>query len=499
MLRSFAQARTPAHSRATGAFGWGAKPETAYSALNPLPQTFGKGLPASMRQEAEQRFDYSFAHVRVHDDQAGGMVALSLGARAVTVGPHIYAAPDVLQADRTGLLMHELSHVAAQDPALGTYPGVVPQDHPAERAARQAESGQHMTMPHAPIGIYRSPMARRDFENEMRRFGVRQIFTSTFEQQRERLNYFGAGAKPGDLLSKDAWAAWSPGDDSAVYDWIVAAFAGFAHSLGGVPKVTEIGFFPMDYQLATNGTLAPRRNVAADFAGGRMAIYRAAVDKATDFLIPSGRSAAGTRAQLTPSTQEQGVTGSITHELGHGLVETALTPRGRQPAPDPEFMSDYRRAAGWTSGASPELFDAGVPEVRAALESGQTPAANYKITEDNWNEPRWVEQPMTLYMTTHPSEDLPEAVAAYVNTPEILRQRSPRRFDFLDSHRATLEPFLQRDLSKIRLRPTDEELRRVIEQTTPPPWLQPVPAPAPPAIPGSGGQFQRGPMLEIQF
>ncbi|MFZ1504833.1 MAG: DUF4157 domain-containing protein [Nitrospira sp.] len=457
-------------------------------------QLLGTDLPFSTRREAEQRFNHSFAHVRVHDDRDGGMVALGLGARAVTVGHHIYAAPGALQADRRGLLMHELSHVVAQDPALGTYAGIVPQDHPAERAARQAESGQHVTISHAPIGIYRSPMTRDHFENEMRLFGVRKIFTATFEQQRERLNYFGAGARPGDLLTKAAWKAWSPGDDSAVYDWIVAAFSGFARTFGGVPKVTEIGFFPVDYELAADGTLAPKRNVAADFGGGRMAIYRTAVDQAGNFLIPAGRSTDGVRAQLNPSTEAQGVTGAITHELGHGLVETALTPQGKNPAPDPQFMRDYRLAAGWTGGAKPELFDAGAAEVQTALEGGQTPPAKYKITEANWNEPTWVEQPMTLYMTTHPSEDLPEAVAAYVNTPELLRQRSPRRFQFLDTHRAVLAPFLQLHFSKLRLRLTDQELHRIIKPT-PEPWLQPVPAPAPPT--GSGGR--RGPLIEFRF
>lgn len=229
-------------------------------------QSPGTSLPLAIRREAEQRFNHSFAHVRVHDDRDGGMIALALGARAVTAGPHIYAAPGALQADRAGLLMHELSHVVAQDPSLGTYSGIVPQDHPAERAARLAESRQHVTIPQAPVGIYRSPMARGDFEREMRRFGVRQIFTATFEQQRDRLNYFGAGAKPGDLLSEATWAAWSPGDDSAVYDWIVAAFAAFARSLGGIPKVQEIGFFSMAYELSSTGTLTARRNVAADLA-----------------------------------------------------------------------------------------------------------------------------------------------------------------------------------------------------------------------------------------
>ena len=68
---------------------------------------------------------------------------------------------------------------------------------------------------------------------------------------------------------------------------------------------------------------------------------------------------------------------AISHELGHGLVETALTPRTGGPAADPTMVDDYRREVGWTAGSSPMLFDAGVPVVRTALASGTTPPATY--------------------------------------------------------------------------------------------------------------------------
>jgi hypothetical protein len=133
-------------------------------------------------------------------------------------------------------------------------------------------------------------------------------------------------------------------------------------------------------------------------------------------------------------------------------------------------MNDYRREVGWTAGDTPQLFDAGVAEVRTALTAGTAPPPAFRITEDNWNNPRWIEQPLTSYMTTHPSEDLPEAVAAFVNRPDLLRERSPRRFAFLNTRKAALAPFLTRDLSAVRLFPTDEEMRRIIGGPVPT-WL----------------------------
>jgi hypothetical protein len=200
-------------------------------------------------------------------------------------------------------------------------------------------------------------------------------------------------------------------------------------------------------------------------------------------------------------TPEQGVTQAVTHELGHGYVETALTPRAGpagRVAPDAALMRDYRREVGWTAAEPAQLFDAGVPEVRTALAAGTTPPATYHINEFNWNSARWAEQPLRGYMTTHPSEDLPEAIAFFVSTPDILRDRSPRRFAFIDSHQAALAPFLRRDLATLSLRPTDAQLGAALERSATPRWLQPA-APVAPSGNSAPVRFLPGPTLEIRF
>jgi len=457
-------------------------------------------LPSDIRRKAEQEWQCPLDQVRLHDDSHGGRLALSLGAQAVTIGPHIYFAPGRAAADDHALLRHELSHVVSQDARLGVNPSVAPRTHPAERAAYTVESGFRTAIPRSPVGVYRSPMKRADFERQMRRFGVNQIFTATFKQQVDRLNYFGAGQKPGNLLSPTTWTAWSPGADSSVYDWIIQAFAGFASRLGGVPAVQELGFFATEYEVdPSSGKLVPKPNVAASYGGGRMAVYETAVSQATSFVLPAGRSTTGAGASLTALTPEQGLKQAITHELGHGLVETAMTPRKGGKAPDASFMKDYGLKVGWTAGRNPQLYDAGIAAVQQDLKAGKTPAAPYRISSSNWNDPGWKEQPVSEYMTTHPSEDLPEAVAVYVNSPNLLKVRSPNRFAFIEAHKSVLAPYLRRDLATLKLFPSEADLGRIIDKNTPPPWLTPGPALPAPSSSGSGLRFKPGPALEIVF
>ena len=460
----------------------------------------GQPLNAETRAYMEPRFGHDFSQVRVHTDVTANRSSELIRAQAYTIGHDVVFGEGTYQPATTSgrrLIAHELTHVAAQDASLGIQSTIAPETHSAEIAARHVEAGHVVRLPRVPVGIYRSPMPRADFERQiMRRFDIRRIFNGTFEQQRDSLNYLGAGRRPGDLLLRSAWMAWSPGPDSPVYDWIISAFSAFARRLGGVPAVQDIGFYATDYGLDSSGVLVAKRNVAAAYGGGHMAIYQTAIRSATSFALPAGRSASGAASRLVTPTQEEGVRIAVTHELGHGLVETALTPRSGGSSPDPNFMRDYFLAAGWTAGSSPALYDAGVTEVRAALTADTTPRARYRITRANWNDPRWIEQPVSQYMTTHPSEDLPEAVAVYVNSPDVLRQRSPRRFAFIESHKATLRPFLRRDLATVRLRPTVTDLQRAIT----PPWMTPVPTPQP-TTPESGSRirFRPGPMLEIRF
>jgi len=115
--------------------------------LAKLSTSGGEPLPVALRARMEALFGHRFAHVRVHTDDAAARAAQSSGARAVTMGSHIYFnrgqfTPGSEAGDR--LLLHELTHVVQHDQGRLPQPGgdrielSSPAD-PAEREARDME------------------------------------------------------------------------------------------------------------------------------------------------------------------------------------------------------------------------------------------------------------------------------------------------------------------------------------------------------------------------
>lgn len=77
----------------------------------------GGPLPESIRARFEPRFGYDFGAVRVHTNDRATGAATALGARAFTVGDHVFFAageyqPSSAQGQR--LIAHELTHVVQQ-------------------------------------------------------------------------------------------------------------------------------------------------------------------------------------------------------------------------------------------------------------------------------------------------------------------------------------------------------------------------------------------------
>ncbi|HWO23230.1 MAG TPA: DUF4157 domain-containing protein [Kofleriaceae bacterium] len=116
--------------------------------LAKLSTAGGAALPAALRARMESLFGHRFAHVRIHTDAAAAQAAQAAGARALTIGSHIYFnhgqfAPGSEAGDR--LLLHELTHVVQHDQGRLPQPsgaGVElssPSD-PAEREARAMEA-----------------------------------------------------------------------------------------------------------------------------------------------------------------------------------------------------------------------------------------------------------------------------------------------------------------------------------------------------------------------
>jgi hypothetical protein len=103
------------------------------------------------------------------------------------------------------------------------------------------------------------------------------------------------------------------------------------------------------------------------------------------------------------------------------------------------MMAEFEQAVGWFND---QLFDIGVPEVASAMATATQPPARYRITSTNWQFPSWVEQPMSTRAVDDPHEDFAESFAAYVQDPNALQERSPRRFTFFRDRQSRWAPEL---------------------------------------------------------
>jgi hypothetical protein len=279
-------------------------------------------------------------------------------------------------------------------------------------------------------------MTRTTFDQEANtRFGITTIRIGTMREQIQEFMRTNHGiTTPANLPN---WQSWDPGAQSPVYDSIIAGFSDFSTATGGIPPVTTINFFRVAYD-PVNGVPAQNTRIGAEYGGGILNIYYGFDNRA---FFPNARSAVGaqypaafggtvtqpagsTGAPIPYLTQDLRARQTISHELGHGLMEAAYQA-------NPNVFRDYGLAAGWHNG---HLYDAGVGQVQTDLTGGTQPNAQYEITQANWNDPQWIEQPMSRYSLSGAHEDFAEAIAAYVQIPTVLQARSPGRYAFIHSN-----------------------------------------------------------------
>jgi hypothetical protein len=450
----------------------GAEPVIAPPIVHEVLRSPGRPLDKETRATVGARFGHDFSQVRLHFGARAAASADAVSALAYTVGNDVVFGAGVHPRSEAGqrVLAHELAHVVQQRgaaPARGPLT-VGRADDPAEReadlGAPRSTSGhtvclrRQLAPPGAPAAS--AAMSRTEFERIMRRrFGVTEVRTGTFEEQATGVNTR-RGVQPSGRITRAMWHPFDPGANSPTYETIVQAFEDFENRVGGLPPVREIVFFETDFAVTANGTLVPAPRIGADFGGGTMRIYRAGLTSTSP--LPFGRSTASGSypgapvvgvggipgqspgAPLPFPSAEQSATRTITHELGHGLAEQAHLA-------EPDLFDQYHREIGWFNG---RLYDVGIPAVRAAISAGTAPPSSIpaargaaqptEITAADWNHPRWVEQPLTHYMVSGgPGEDFAEAVMAYVDSPDLLRRRSPSRYRFLETHRARWLPHLR--------------------------------------------------------
>lgn len=436
----------------------------------------GERLDPATRAFMEPRFGHDFSEVRVHTDSRAAESARAVNALAYTVGRDVvFDEEQYSPHDRSSreIIAHELAHVVQQQfqpPTLNSLKieeSNSAAEHEADQAAQiigkqGAEIQQSLTIGLPQVARQArpnsqtaspSPMLRTEFEaTVLQRFGVSNVRTGTLQEQERESTRRGAPIPP--HIDPAVWHSWDPGSSSEIYRWIITALESMAANFGGIPGVREIVFFEVEYeQDTTTGAVVAHPQVGASYGAGVMTIYRSGISR--NAAYPTQRSSTQppqhrpTIAVQTPGsspgadlplpTPEQSAQRTITHELGHGLAEIALTPPATGGAAlDAAMINDYKRAVGWIGAAGSEhLFDIGAQAVQTAIAGGSPPPATLEITEAHWNDPRWVEQPMSGYMISGgPSEDFAEAVTAYIHVPAALRARSPRRYGFLNSRKS---------------------------------------------------------------
>jgi hypothetical protein len=96
----------------------------------------GRPLPADVRAFMEPRFGADFSQVRIHTDEPAAARSAHLGARAFTVGEHVFFARNAYQPESTDgreLIAHELTHTIQQGkaPQLLSAPPIAQHTAPA--------------------------------------------------------------------------------------------------------------------------------------------------------------------------------------------------------------------------------------------------------------------------------------------------------------------------------------------------------------------------------
>jgi len=283
--------------------------------------------------------------------------------------------------------------------------------------------------------IPQGEISRAEFDRYlMDYFGVQDIRTGTQNEQEESLTRHGRPAP-----SIPNWQSWNPGASSADYTHIIRAIEDVAATIGAIPTIRTVMFFRMDYEPNTAGVGVARPNVGASFGGGKLTVFEAF---SRSRAFPNARSnASGSypsagvvlapAAGETPGaprpyqSREHSLRENIVHELGHAMAEDAHRA-------DSNVFTKFNRATGWVGG---QLFDIGQQTVADAISQGTPPPTQYHIQEHDWNNPQWIEQPMSRYAVAGgPGEDFAETIAAYVYANSVLLLRSPARHRFIMDH-----------------------------------------------------------------
>ena len=239
-------------------------------------------------------------------------------------------------------------------------------------------------------------------------------------------------------LQYPAGSSGIPAHHQKIYSFIISAIEDVAGAFMSVPVIRRIIFYRMHYEPNAAGIGIADPAVGASFGAGELTIYQG-FSRSRAFPVARSNSQGNypsVNIALTSPGSELGapsqyqdrqgnISENIVHELGHGVAEAAS-------AANPSALADFNAAVGWVGTNPAVLYDIGQAAVQASITANTVPPAQYRIDPLQWNDPQWIEQPMTHYSVDGgPGEDFAESIAAYVYATPVLRQRSPRRYQFI--------------------------------------------------------------------
>lgn len=245
---------------------------------------------------------------------------------------------------------------------------------------------------------------RARFEQQLHnRWAVADVGTGTEQQQ---IDWMRASTPTGQVSPANisGWQQWDPGPDDELYYDILDAFEALASAIGGIPPVERLRFHATDYQNV-GGTATAQANVGAWYSGGTLEIFSRFATMS--WPLPEGRSVRGAPAAVTYGSASDSRRRVLVHELSHGVFESFGSP---MLGGNVQFFADWRAAAGWSSS---QIVQNGTP-----------------LDGSNWNDD-WPEEPVSRYSLTNPMEDFSESLMCFVEKPDVLRARSPGRFNFI--------------------------------------------------------------------
>ncbi len=274
-------------------------------------------------------------------------------------------------------------------------------------------------------------ITRKEFDAYvMQNFGVIDIHTGTQQEQEQRSTR--RGLPP---VTITGWQSWDPGSASGDYTSIIDGIENMASVMGAVPTITNITFFKVAYEPDATGAGIPDTTIGASFGAGNLTIFEAFSGSTNPAIGINTQQGAPTASR----DRGRDIASTIMHELGHGVAEAAMASQNNQT------FVQFKAVVGWIG--NPEvLYDIGQPTVRAAIANQTQLPPQHIITTSRWFDPTLSEQPMSRYAVDGgPSEDFAESIAAFVANPSVLQQRSPARYNFIQSNITTW---------RTRMRPT---------------------------------------------